>query len=297
MFNPTATEIGYAFNHFQMAGNHSQIAGKWKLNCGQIVFKSDVIILPIQYNAVPSVQLVKMKISRSGDLLYFCKISKNVKKRRLPQRNVPKRETFNHFAVILCKAVKSGNPLNHAAAILISQKHRSMTRIIPLSPIDTTTADRLALAAWQFTRAVLWAEQPISKGEEQRAVTIVKEHLLHPAITETSFTCFCERILLAREAQLTGGSGYLPQPSVWLHPGYGEGYGSTQRQYMNLQQKRSEVAGYREAYSVLAMGYYKYNCKMRRTTFNRCRRKLLQHKAYGLLSLLYRATIYANFSL
>ncbi len=172
-----------------------------------------------------------------------------------------------------------------------------MTRIIPLSTIENTAADQLALAGWQFARAVLWAEQPISNAENQRALALVKQHLLYPAITEVSFGCFCERILLAREAQLTGQSGYLPQPSVWLHPGYGEGYNSTQGQYERLQQMRREVPGYREAYSILAMGFYKYHCRMRRSTFSLCRRKLLRHKAYGLLSLLYRATIYAKFSL
>lgn len=172
-----------------------------------------------------------------------------------------------------------------------------MTRIIPLSPIERAATERLALAGWQFARAVLWAEQPLGNAEQQRALALVKEHLLYPAITEAAFNVFCERILLAREAQLTGQSGYLPQPSVWLHPGYGEGYSATQGQYECLQQTRRDVPGYREAYAVLAMGYYKYHCRMRRSTFNRCRRKLLQHKAYGLLSLLYRATIYAKFSL
>lgn len=170
-----------------------------------------------------------------------------------------------------------------------------MTRIIQLTNTDHNIADRLALAAWQFAHAVLWAEQPLSDQEQERAAALVRQSLNYPAITESSFICFCERILLAREAQLTGQSSYFAQPSVWLHPGYAEGYMTTKNNYEQLLQKRSEVPGYRIEYNILAFGYYKYQRRLRHSTFSLCRRKLLHHKAFGLLTLLYRAVIYCKF--
>jgi hypothetical protein len=170
-----------------------------------------------------------------------------------------------------------------------------MSRIIPITPPDLTT-ERLCSAAWEFAHAVLWAEQPLSNDERQRSIDLIKQHLNHPSVTEASFSSFCERILLAREAQLTGGSSYLPQPSVWLHPGYNEGYSMTMHEHRQLQKKRADVAGYRKEYAVLLTGYYKYSFSQRCAAIRVCRRHLLRLNAYGLLTLLYRALIYCKFS-
>jgi len=171
-----------------------------------------------------------------------------------------------------------------------------MTRIIPLSPTDPQLADRLCTAGWQFTHAVLWAEQPLSKEEVTRVLALVKDHLDYPSVCEHSFTQFCERVLLAREQQLVGMSGYIGQPSVWLHPGNREGYGATELLYDELRNKRQLVPGYRKEYNVLVTGYYKYQLRLRAGAFRVCRRHLLRLKAYGLLTLLYRVMIYSKFS-
>ncbi|NLR58822.1 hypothetical protein HGH93_11965 [Chitinophaga polysaccharea] len=167
-----------------------------------------------------------------------------------------------------------------------------MARIIhlPQTPV------RICTAAWQFARAVLWAEQPTSEPEEQRTVALIRQHLDYAVITESAFISFCERILLAREAQLTGQSGYLSQPSVWLHPNHQEGYTGTRLAYDQMLLKRAAVPGYREEYAVLSKYYYRYALYGRTCTIAACRRKLLRLKAYGLLTLLYRAVIYSNIS-
>ncbi|NLR82248.1 hypothetical protein [Chitinophaga eiseniae] len=168
-----------------------------------------------------------------------------------------------------------------------------MARIIHLS---SQTPQQIVNACWQFARAVLWAEQPIGEQEQQRSIALIRQHLDYPVITESSFICFCERILLAREAQLTGQSGYLSQPSVWLHPNYQEGYTGTRQAYDQMLLRRAAVPGYREEYMVFSKHYYRYALYARTCAIAACRRKLLRLKAYGLLTLLYRAIIYCKLS-
>jgi hypothetical protein len=172
-----------------------------------------------------------------------------------------------------------------------------MSRIITLPPArksDLLSPLHLqSLSCWHFAYAALWAEQPLSKHETDSAVMLVRDHLA--VSSPGAFMNFCERILLARSQILTEPSAYLPQPGIWLHPNYEEGYNATQVLHEQMKQKRELIPGYRQEISILAKYYYRYQTAPSKACFDACRRKLLQIKAYGLLQLFYQAIVYSQY--
>ncbi len=168
-----------------------------------------------------------------------------------------------------------------------------MSRIIALPPSSISplsTTQQLSIPAWHLAYASLWTEQVFNKDEIDRAVVFIRGHL-----EDTSFVNFCERILIARSQSLIEPSCYLPQPSIWLHPGYAEGYASTQSAHCRMQEKQLQIPGYHQEISAFAKFYYQYQRQPNKACFYSCRKKLLGLKAYGLLQLFYQVIAYNQY--
>jgi len=168
-----------------------------------------------------------------------------------------------------------------------------MSRIIALpqssdSPLSTTQL--LSIPAWHLAYASLWTEQAFNKHEIDRAVVFIRSHL-----DDTNFVTFCERILVARSQSLIEPSSYLPQPSIWLHPGYAEGYASTQSAHHKMQEKQLHIPGYQEDINAFAKFYYQYQRQPSKASFYSCRKKLLGLKSYSLLQLFYQVIAYNQY--
>jgi len=168
-----------------------------------------------------------------------------------------------------------------------------MSRIIALPPSSISPlspTQHLSISAWHLAYASLWTEQVFNKHEIDRAVVFIRGHL-----DDTSFVNFCERILIARSQSLIEPSSYLPQPSIWLHPGYGEGYVSTRLVHEKMQEKQLHIPGYQQEVRAFAKFYYQYQRQPSKACFYSCRKKLLGLKAYGLLQLFYQVIAYNQY--
>lgn len=171
-----------------------------------------------------------------------------------------------------------------------------MTSIISIEPASVEIAQRLVSAAWSFSYAVLWAEQPIDSKERERAKTLIEEHLNYPRITKKAFINYCERILLTHELIAIEQLSDLPRPSLWLHPSFPNGFNDTSHKHTELIQKRELIPGYRDELYILCSYYHRYNLRPDPSCIVACRKRLIGLKAYPLLSTLYRVAIYSKFS-
>jgi len=168
-----------------------------------------------------------------------------------------------------------------------------MSRIIALPSKNSPTlspTQHLSLSCWHLAYAALWSEQTFSKDEIDRTIILIRGHL-----NSGTFTHFCERILLVRSHSKLETSLYLPQPSIWMHPGYTEGYAYTRLLHKKMQEKQLEIPGYQQEISVFGKFYYQYQREPNKACFYSCRKKLLRLKAYGLLQLFYQVIAYNQY--
>jgi hypothetical protein len=171
-----------------------------------------------------------------------------------------------------------------------------MTSIISIEPPSVKTALHLVSAAWNFSHAVLWAEQPIDSKEKERAKKLIAQHLNYPLITKRAFIDYCERILLTHDLIAPQQSLDLPRPSLWLHPSFSNGFSETSNKHNQLIQQRELIPGYRDELHILSSYYHRYTMKSDQSCITACRKRLIVLKAHSLLSTLYRVAIYSNFS-
>lgn len=171
-----------------------------------------------------------------------------------------------------------------------------MTSIISIEPPSVKVAQRLVSAAWSFSHAVLWAEQPIDSKERERAKKLIAKHLNYPLITKKSFIDYCERILLTHELITREQLLDLPRPSLWLHPNFANGFNETSNKHTQLIQQREMIPGYRDELQILCSYFHRYNMKPDPSCIAACRKRLIGLKAHSLLATLYRVAIYPNFS-
>ncbi len=162
---------------------------------------------------------------------------------------------------------------------------------------QVTTIDKLSNAAWCFAHAILWPQQTFSKEDINRTLESIQSYFELAKDKKKAFTSFCERIILTDRYVSARPERYVPTPSVWFNRNYEFGFAGTKSWYHRLQIQREEIPGYLQQISVIASSYHDYSLKPSAKVFTRCRKKLLELKAYKLLQYFYNSIIHLNYSI
>jgi hypothetical protein len=170
-----------------------------------------------------------------------------------------------------------------------------MGKIVILTPTKgikpLSRVERLSLAGWHLSHAVLWPEKSFTKIEKERAILLIKGYLV--SNPSSSFIDFCERILLAHLQSVS--TSFHSLPSVWLNEKYDGGYSSTKALHTKCKEMQKQIPGYLSEIHVLARYYYKYQFNASKICVSACRRTVLQLNAYQLLPLFYRIISYHRY--
>lgn len=155
--------------------------------------------------------------------------------------------------------------------------------------LPTTDADnRLAAhsqAGWLLVYAALWQHDRFSAQEVSGAQQMIRQLLNNGTNPKAAFIQFCERVLLAHRLLQADPSDWVDVPAIWLHPQYGEGYTGTITVYEQVVNRRKQVAGYQQGIHVLATAYWQYLHQPNIEIIQRCYKRLLRLREYGLLQL------------
>jgi hypothetical protein len=159
-----------------------------------------------------------------------------------------------------------------------------MAKIIPLTNCNTTVTAHTQ-AAWLLTYAILWHHDRLPKQEETYAKSIIQGCLSSGSLLKKSFTCYCERVLLAGKLLQAEPAAWIDQPSIWFHPQYPEGFAGTLSLYQQVAFKRQSVKRYQQGIHVFASSYWQYLQQPSDKLLQQCYRRLLRLREYGLLQL------------
>lgn len=157
--------------------------------------------------------------------------------------------------------------------------------------------DKLSNAAWNFAHTILWPQQTFSKEDLERTLESIQSYFELATDKKKAFTSFCERIILTDRYVSARTERYVPNPSVWFNRNYEFGFAGTKSWYQRLQLQREEIPGYLQQSSIIASCYLDYSLKPSAKVFTRCRKKLLELKAYKLLQYFYNSIIHLNYSI
>lgn len=175
------------------------------------------------------------------------------------------------------------------------------TIIIPFLPrynrenISEQPVEKLVNAAWQFSQCALWPEQTLDLLEDGDTRAYIREYFTAATDKKRAFTALIQRVILTQKYVRRDRERFLPQPSIWFNRRYPFGFAGTLPWLHNVEQQRKEVPGYLAHIEALAHGYYDYIVRPSTRRFNRCREKMLRHRANSLLQLFYNTVIHLNY--
>lgn len=178
-----------------------------------------------------------------------------------------------------------------------------VTKVIPISRKLISSevknvpheSELLTDAAWQFAYALLWQHQQLSSFEVGRSRFHISNYIKRAPDRIKAFLHFCERVALAERYTSAGILTNPPMPSIWLNPKYEHGISETLSLLSELNRKREDVPGYMDQIFIIAEGYSQYILRPSAKVFRRCRRKLLNLSAYGMLQHYYNATLQSHY--
>ena len=175
------------------------------------------------------------------------------------------------------------------------------TLIIPFLPrykredFAAPQLEKLVNTAWKFSHCALWPEQEIDLVEEEATRDYIREYFTASTDKKRAYTALIQRVVLTQKYIRRDRERFLPQPSVWFNRRYPFGFAGTLAWLQRVEQQRKEVPGYLAHIEALAHGYYDYMVRPSLRRFNRCRDKMLRHRATSLLQLFYNTVIHLNY--
>ena len=173
-----------------------------------------------------------------------------------------------------------------------SLKTRTLRRSGTNRNINVTSPDHtlpqtncLMEAAWNFSYSALWNDTLFSTKEITAAKARILEYLLLARCPRKAFIAFCQRVLLARYACITGKARMLSLPSEWLDRANAQGFVSTREWLQEIKAVRESLPGYKQEIKALAEAVLEFAEEPTIQNYQYWRSYFIEKGTPGLLNL------------
>lgn len=176
------------------------------------------------------------------------------------------------------------------------------TIIIPFYPIhdpknvdDLNYFKTLCNGAWSFAHTVLWKDQQFNNDELYAAKQFIRNYFELANDYRIAFIAFCERVMLTSRYVTADETRFVPSPGIWFNKSYEHGFVGTRSWLKCVTERRSIKPGYLKHLKILAQYYYEYLQSPCELSFNECRERLIDFRAYSLIQHFYNTVIHYNY--